>query len=58
MSASARGLNQEAVADFMGYSHATICRLETGRSALHIDMLFKLSTLYGVSPAWLLTGRN
>ena len=52
-----RGLTQETLGEMLGVTNKTVSRWETGNYMPPVDMLLRLSELYGVSINELLSGR-
>lgn len=54
----ARGLSQAELAEILGLSDAYISKLETGKNAMSVTVLVKLSDALGVSADWLLRNKT
>ena len=49
-----RGMNQEALASFIGVSQQTISKIERNTDSLSVDILIRLSDQFNVPPDYLL----
>lgn len=56
MARDAAGINLETLANQLGVSEETMLAWESDRSEPAPSALIKMSALFGVSPAWLMTG--
>ncbi|WP_267550698.1 helix-turn-helix domain-containing protein [Rhizobium rhizogenes] len=56
MARDAAGINLETLANQLGVSEETMLAWESDRSEPTPSTLIKMSDLFGVSPAWLMTG--
>ncbi|MCT4687510.1 helix-turn-helix domain-containing protein [Vallitalea sp.] len=49
-------LTQENVSEILKVSPEYISRIETGKAKINLEMLVKVSNIFNISPAYLLTG--